>query len=74
MRGYPLKERSFITINLSLPLTSMNGKRFNDTARYPYLDLADQILVATARIWQIPLVTQDARILEYPHINLFRLS
>ena len=37
-------------------------------------DPADQILVATARVWQIPLATQDASILEYPHVSLFRLS
>ncbi|GAB4459786.1 MAG: type II toxin-antitoxin system VapC family toxin [Anaerolineae bacterium] len=32
-------------------------------------DPADQIIVATARIWGCPLVTSDARILDYPHVT-----
>ncbi|MSP14469.1 MAG: type II toxin-antitoxin system VapC family toxin [Chloroflexi bacterium] len=35
-------------------------------------DLADQIIVATARIYQSPLVTSDAKILGYPHIQTIR--
>ena len=30
-------------------------------------DPADQIIVATARIYDIPLLTVDSRILQYPH-------
>jgi len=37
-------------------------------------DPADQILVATARVWQIPIATRDAYILQYPHVTHFRLS
>ena len=33
-------------------------------------DPADQIIVATARIFDAPLVTVDARILAYPHVRL----
>ena len=33
-------------------------------------DPADQIIVATARIHQVPLLTEDSRILAYPHIQL----
>ncbi len=33
-------------------------------------DPADQIIVATARIFDVPLVTADAKILVYPHVRL----
>ena len=33
-------------------------------------DPADQLLVATARIIGIPLLTGDAKLLAYPHVNL----
>lgn len=33
-------------------------------------DPADQIIVATARVVDAPLVTLDARILAYPHVRL----
>ena len=32
-------------------------------------DPADQIIVATARIYDIPLLTVDSRILQYPHVR-----
>lgn len=32
-------------------------------------DPADQIIVATARIYGCPLVTSDKRILNYPHVK-----
>lgn len=33
-------------------------------------DPADQIIVATARIYDIPLLTSDGRITSYPHVKL----
>lgn len=33
-------------------------------------DPADQIIVATARIFDVPLVTVDSEILNYPHVKL----
>ena len=33
-------------------------------------DPADQIIVATSRILNVPLVTVDHKILEYPHVRL----
>ena len=33
-------------------------------------DPADQILVATARVFDVPLVTVDAKIRAYPHVKL----
>ena len=37
-------------------------------------DPADQIIVATARVLDIPLVTVDTKILAYPHVKLSRSS
>lgn len=33
-------------------------------------DPADQIIVATARVYDCPLVTYDDKILKYPHVKL----
>jgi PIN domain nuclease of toxin-antitoxin system len=33
-------------------------------------DPADQIIVATARVHDAPLLTADERILKYPHVQL----
>ncbi len=33
-------------------------------------DPADQIIVATARIYDVPLVTMDNKIRNYPHVKL----
>lgn len=33
-------------------------------------DPADQIIVATARIYDVPLVTRDEKIRQYPHVRL----
>jgi len=33
-------------------------------------DPADQIIVATARVHQVPLVTVDEKIRQYPHVQL----
>lgn len=34
-----------------------------------HTDPADQIIVATARIWRCPLVTSDRKLAEYPHVE-----
>lgn len=33
-------------------------------------DLADRIIVATARVYNCPLVTVDQNIIAYPHVSL----
>lgn len=33
-------------------------------------DPADQLLVATARIFDCPLMTEDSKIVSYPHVRL----
>ena len=35
-------------------------------------DPADQIIVATARIYNCALLTADAKILSYPHVNILK--
>ena len=35
-------------------------------------DPADQMIVATARVWGCPLLTVDNRILKYPHVTLLQ--
>lgn len=35
-------------------------------------DPADQIIVATARIYDCPLLTEDNKILQYPHVKLLK--
>lgn len=32
-------------------------------------DPANQLIVATARVWECPLLTADRKILEYPHVE-----
>lgn len=63
---YPGIELLDLTPTIAVESTQLPGTFHRDPA--------DQILVATARVWKIPLVTQDAHILEYPHVSLFRLS
>ncbi|XXS03098.1 type II toxin-antitoxin system VapC family toxin [Sorangium sp. So ce426] len=55
---------------LLLPLTPSIAA---ESTRLPgefHSDPADQILVATARIHGCPLLTADAKIRAYPHVNL----
>jgi PIN domain nuclease of toxin-antitoxin system len=35
-------------------------------------DPADQIIVATARVYDIPLMTADSKLIEYPHVRIAR--
>jgi PIN domain nuclease of toxin-antitoxin system len=37
-------------------------------------DPADQLIVATARIFNVPLLTQDAKLLAYPHVETIALT
>jgi PIN domain nuclease of toxin-antitoxin system len=50
-----------------LPEVSVESTRLPGTF---HRDPADQIIVATSRIYGCPLVTMDQRIRAYPHINL----
>jgi PIN domain nuclease of toxin-antitoxin system len=52
----------------------MNGVSYRDCpGQLPqpfHKDPADQIIVATARIYDCPLMTCDTKILAYPHLKL----
>lgn len=52
-----------------LPLSSQIAV---ESTRLPgkfHKDPADQIIVATARVYDCPLLTYDSKILNYPHVN-----
>ncbi|CAG0935013.1 hypothetical protein TFLX_03837 [Thermoflexales bacterium] len=45
----------------------------HEDARLPdafHRDPADQLIVATARVLGVPLVTLDGRIRDYPHVQI----
>lgn len=50
-----------ITVPIALESTQLPGEFHRDPA--------DQMIVATARIYDWPLLTADAKILNYPHVK-----
>ena len=55
-----------------LPLTT---EIVVDSTQLPgnfHKDPADQLIVATARVHSLPLLTMDSKILAYPHVQLLR--
>ena len=52
-----------------LPLTPEIAVESTTLPRSFHKDPADQIIVATARIHDCPLVTADQEILDYPHVQ-----
>ena len=61
---YPGVELLALTPEIVVESTRLPGEFHRDPA--------DQIIVATARIYDCPLLTVDAKILKYPHIKLFK--
>jgi PIN domain nuclease of toxin-antitoxin system len=59
--GYP----GVRLIDLSVPIV-VESTRLPGTF---HRDPADQIIVATARLYRISLLTVDAKILDYPHVQ-----
>lgn len=55
-------------IDLTLPIVIDATQLPGDFHRDP----SDQLIVATARVLQYPLLTVDARILAYPHVPLIQ--
>ncbi|MGB7203159.1 MAG: type II toxin-antitoxin system VapC family toxin [Pyrinomonadaceae bacterium] len=51
-----------LTADIAVESTQLPGKFHKD----PF----DQLIVATARIYDAPLVTSDSEILSYPHVKL----
>ncbi len=53
-----------------LPLTPQIAVESTRLPGIFHKDPADQIIVATARVYNYPLITYDAKILNYPHVKL----
>ena len=59
--AYPGIELLPLTPQIAIASTQLPGTFHRDPA--------DQIIAATARVYDIPLLTEDRRILEYPHVR-----
>lgn len=72
----PLPTRSWIDQALAYPgvrLLELTPEIAVESTELPppfHRDPADQLLVATARVHGIPLVTVDRKILDYPHVQV----
>jgi len=55
-----------------LPLTPRIAVESTQLPGSFHRDPADQIIVATARVYDCPLLTADGKILRYPHVKLLR--
>lgn len=53
-----------------LPLSPRIAVESNNLPDEFHRDPADRIIVATARVYDCPLVSYDSKILEYPHVKL----
>ena len=59
--AYPGVQLVELTPRIAIESTKLPGSFHRDPA--------DQIIVATARVYDIPLLTSDSRILQYPHVR-----
>jgi PIN domain nuclease of toxin-antitoxin system len=62
--------RSFVRKAESAAAHPSNRRRIFPPSASLHRDPADQIIVATARIHNISLLTAESRILAYPHVRL----
>ena len=60
--GYPGIRLLDLTTEIVVDSTQLPGEFHRDPA--------DQIIVATARVYNCPLLTADRKILKYPHVKL----
>ena len=60
--AYPGVELLQLTPRIVVESTQLPGEFHRDPA--------DQMLVATARVHDIPLLTADSKLLDYPHVRL----
>ena len=58
---YPGIELLTLTPRIAIESTKLPGNFHRDPA--------DQIIVATARVYDLPLLTVDRLILDYPHVR-----
>ncbi len=61
---YPGVQLLALTPEIIIESTRLPGKFHRDPA--------DQIIVATARVYDCPLLTVDSKILQYPHTKLLK--
>ncbi|PSB14881.1 PIN domain nuclease [filamentous cyanobacterium CCP1] len=61
--AYPGIQLLELTVPIVIQATQLQG--FHN-------DPADQIIVATAQIYDCPLLTLDAKIMNYPHVQVLR--
>ena len=59
--AYPGCRELALTRRIAVELTTLPGQFHKDPA--------DQIIVATARVWRCPLLTVDGKLLDYPHVD-----
>jgi PIN domain nuclease of toxin-antitoxin system len=60
--SYPGIQLLSLTPEIAIESTQLPGEFHRDPA--------DQVIVATARLYDCPLVTSDTKILEYPHVTI----
>jgi PIN domain nuclease of toxin-antitoxin system len=60
--AYPGVQLIELTPRIAIESTKLPGSFHRDPA--------DQIIVATARVYDMPLLTADSRILQYPHVRI----
>lgn len=69
----PINEWVSTVLNYpGVQLTNLTPQIAIESTRLPgdfHRDPADQIIVATARIYEVPLLTVDTQILAYPHVT-----
>ena len=70
----PIEDWFSIALNQSgivvLPLTSIIAVESTNLPGNFHKDPFDQLIVATARIFDVPLITVDSEIVNYPHVKL----
>jgi PIN domain nuclease of toxin-antitoxin system len=59
--AYPGVQLIGLTPRIAIESTKLPGSFHRDPA--------DQIIVATSRVYDVPLLTVDSRILQYPHVR-----
>ncbi len=55
---------------LLIPLSPRIAVESNNLPEEFHKDPADRIIVATARVYDCPLITRDSKIIEYGHVKL----
>ena len=76
----PCDLEEWLAVSLAYPgvqLLDLTPRIVVESTRLPatfHRDPADQLIVATARVYGVPLATADDKILAYPHVQTLRVS